>query len=301
VKSKPLGVCCTWLVLVAACNAKPKPTPPAGAASGSAAPRVSATTPAERVTEAPETACRALLMNGDIQLGDAKLRPNSLLRGRAWLSLAKGAELVAKHTASGREFTVTGPARAIVCPDGEEQVVLANGALRTTAGPGVRPGALVLVATPAGVIHYGDADLKAQVSRQQVDIQVYAGGAWVQPTFGSKRIGPDQVTAGAGKSGLRTRPGLSATHAITACRESASTAAFAAEAVLKPGAAQGSLGERAAAQLRARAEARALCASALAWLGEAHDPAETERLSGSIAESEQLFRVVPRLPDQPGK
>jgi hypothetical protein len=236
--------------------------------------------------------CRAILVQGDVRRGGAALSQSSMVDGRTWLELGAGANVVLKHPGSGREFALLGPARARACVEGDEQLIVASGTLRTTAGTGARPGAEVLVATPAGIVRYGDAELEGRIDSKRVVVEVRAGEVWLEPLLGSRATGPAHLF-GRGKSSLAAPKGASGETAAAACAEASKLAAELAVAVLDRAQAQTTLGERAAKQLRARQAARGTCRTALARLGAEPDSAQRQRLEKSIESSERLWQTVP--------
>lgn len=291
-------------------SCKSKPQSSSGSASASTQPSSAARArpsagPSPHATThesgAPQVVgCRVIEVSGAIEGAGRPLRTGAWLDGTSWLSLPKDGKVVVKHPTSARELSVSGPGLVRLCAAGEEQVVLARGALRATAGPGARPGAQVLVFTPVGAVRYGDADLSARVTERSVNIQVFAGDAWVEPLFGATRQGPEHVLARV-KSALKAPAAPAPERAVTACREAAQAAASAAEAVLTPGQAGVSLGQRAANQLKARQTARALCGSALAVLGNAPNAASARALENGIREADALWQKVPIGPAGPAK
>jgi hypothetical protein len=212
-----------------------------------------------------------------------------------FVDVGAASRIVVKHARSGRELTVEGPARVRLCPDGEEQVLLTSGRFKGTAGIGARPGAEVWVATPAGLIRYGEAELSVQAEGKKVLLSVVSGDAWVEPARGSSVKGKDHVVA-KGTATLSRGTGSTAASLVAHCEETAEAAASAAQKVLagpEGGADAGSLGERAAAQVRARRAARSACAIAGATLGQLTDLAEQKRLAARIDRADRLFRLVP--------
>ncbi len=294
--------------LLPSCKAKPRTGSEgtnAPASSSAALGARAKTAPSARVTAdaaAPHAiaGCRAIQVTGAVASGDRPLRVGGWVDGQSWVTLPKDAKVVVKYPSSARELALSGPGRARLCAGGEEQVVLSQGTLRTTAGAGARPGVQVLVFTPLGIIHYGDADLEARVGERSVNMQVFAGDAWVEPLFGATRQGPEHVLP-KGKSALKLAAAPSAERAITACREASQSAATAAEAVLTNAPAGVSLGQRAANQLKARQTARALCGSARAVLGNTRDPASAQKLEIGINEADALWQKVPIGPAGPAK
>ncbi|HMJ15961.1 MAG TPA: hypothetical protein VK524_31310 [Polyangiaceae bacterium] len=291
------------LAALPACNSKSKPAiDSAAGTAGAASSTPSAASarfappgaPPHAHALAPQAArgCRIIALEGEIELGGGKLKQGSWVDGQSFMTLSDAARVVVKHPSSARELTVTGPARVRLCAQGEEEVVLSKGTLRTTAGPGARPGAQVLVFTPLGWLRYGDADLEARVTERTVQVQVRAGDAWMEPAFGATRQGPDHVRPRA-KAALRLGRVATPQAAVTACQEAAQAAARAAEIVLAAGQSPASLGQRAADQLRARQTARALCGSALAVLGNARDATPAKDLEERLKEADALWQKVP--------
>jgi hypothetical protein len=222
--------------------------------------------------------------------------PQARLETAGFIDLGAAARIVVKHARSGRELTVEGPARAELCRDGEEQVLLTSGRFKGTTGIGARPGAEVWVATPAGLIRYGDAELSVQVDGKKAVVSVTSGDAWVEPARGSTLKGATHVVA---KSTASLSRGAGATSAglVSNCEEAAESAASAAQRVFAgpspDGGDAGSFGERAAAQVQARRAARAACASAGAALGQVTDQEEHKRLAARIDRADRLWRLVP--------
>ena len=103
------------------------------------------------------------------------LASGAQLDGSEWVSLAKGASLTLKHTDSGRELALAGPALFRACRRGREQVLLAKGKVTVGSGMGSRPGAEVLIATPLGGVRYGDADFTLTLTDKQLSVEVRAG------------------------------------------------------------------------------------------------------------------------------
>jgi hypothetical protein len=255
--------------------------------------------------------CRALRVKGTVIMrnstppqvsaalrDDAPLRDGAPITGGTWLELSADAEVVVKHTQSGREMTVRGPGRALTCRDAEEQVLLESGRFESTAGAGARPGAEVWIATPNGLVRYGDAELSVSADAQRANVEVTWGDAWVEATPGATLKGPEQLRGPKGKGSLVAGAATTPDALVEACRQTAFEAARTARNVLAvpDGGDAGTLGERAAAQLRARRRARALCASAAAALPRVEDPAQQALLWTRIERAERLGRAVPQAP-----
>jgi hypothetical protein len=285
-----------WLalaVLSAACSKdanEPKPAPSASIQPVTPARSVAS---ASTVAPVPAPACRALRVSGEARLGEsgALLETGSLLDGSAWVALGEGARLTLKHTASGRELAVAGPARFRACNRGREQLLLALGTVTAVAGQGARPGAEVLIATPVAAVHYGDAELTLRLDAKQLRLAVRAGSVEVEP-----RPAPKKPT----KNPLRSNDELTlrlgkpdAAELVSACKSAAETAEAAARRVAEPSADE-PLGERAQAHVRARKAARASCMVASAATGLVADPAESAGLWAEATRWEALSESVPR-------
>jgi len=246
--------------------------------------------------------CRALSVAGVARVDGVPIALSALLDGTHWVELEAGASVALRHTQTSREFRLIGPGHVLPCRDGSEQILLADGQIATSAMLGVRPGAEVLIATPAGVVHYGDAALDLDFGSKGLRVRVKQGEAWVEPEArGTPRFGNPV------RSGAEARlPKASATgeSLVDACQSAAQAAESSARLVLEGEATAGrdSLGARAAAHMRERSKARIACAIAAASAFTASDPAIRQRLSASVAHADVLWQSVPRArPEQAGK
>lgn len=284
-----IGLC----FLAAACRKEPAPprdTPKPAPSSVPSAP--AATQSAPRAPTPAPLGCRAMRVSGSVTLeGGGKLAPASLVDGSAWLELDDGSEVWLKHPPSGRELTLRGPARALVCRAGREEIVLASGKVTTGTGTGARPGAEVLIATPQGALRYGHAELDATSKDGKLALEVRGGEVWVEPADPKASVRTNPLRA-KGKLSLRAKVGAEAL--IERCQKLAETAARSAENVLSAPPDAGSLGDRAAVQVRDRRAARAACSIARAATGQVADQAERQRLSGLLERWEALWQAVPR-------
>ena len=226
----------------------------------------------------------------------AALQPGALLKDAKWVELPRGARFSVRHGVSARELSFEGPGRAVVCRNGEEQVLLAEGRVVTSAGPGARPGAEVLIATPYGLVRYGDATLEVQSSGRRTQVTMRAGEAWLEPSKGATLRGEPKLLPGK-KATLSAPPAVTPQSLAAACAEAAATAKGSSRALLEPAtnpaADAGSLGARAAAQVRDRRAARYACAIAAAAIGQLKDPADRDRLGQELARSERVWRAMP--------
>jgi hypothetical protein len=295
-----IGQPCLWLVLslfcISACD-KPEISSKPSAKSASAAP--SAVPPASPSQQRPPVAqakpgCRALAVTGLATVDGTPLATAALLDGAHWVELAAGSSVALRHTQTSREFRLIGPGHALPCRDGSEQILLADGQLSTSANLGVRPGAEVLIATPGGAVHYGDAALDLSFGAPGLRVRVKQGEAWVEPEDRGKPHFANPV-----RSGAEARlPGMrsNARFLVDACQSAAKTAESSARRVLSGEGIGGSdsLGARAAAHMRERAKARMACAIAAAAVFAESDPANRQSLSASVIHADELWQTVPR-------
>ncbi len=265
----------------------------ASQANATASASASASSAGHALGQAQRLVCRAMSVKGPVNVAGGKaLKARAMIDGSRWLDLGKDAVVSVRHTLSAREFELHGPGRAVVCPSGEEQILLANGTVVTTNGPGARPGAEALIATPFGTVVYGDARLVATLSDKKLEVKVQTGTAWVRPAPGAKRDGPEELEP----SKQATLSGtLDTQDLLSRCQKAAEETARRARAVIdKPTKKDaGSLGERAAAHVQARKAARAACATAAAAVGRTSDPAQLQRLWAQLEQAERLWRAVP--------
>src|SRR6478609_8558736 len=295
-----------WLALSVACVACGKretSSHSSAAASASVAPSAARapeasaareSTPAAREPQ-PKPGCRALVVTGEASVEGTPLTVSSLLDGEHWLELAAGSSVALRHTQTSREFRLIGPGHVLPCREGSEQILLADGQLSTSANLGVRPGAEVLIATPAGVVHYGDAALDLELGSKGLRVRVKQGEAWVEPEERGKPRFKNPLHSGTEARLPRTQ--LNPKTLVGACESAATAAESSARRVLEgggAGAGNDSLGARAAAHMRERSKARTACAIAAAAAFTEHDPAARQRLSASVAHADALWQSVPR-------
>ena len=278
-----------------ACDDPPKRSTVDAAPSANPAPAVTPAKSAAMPRPPPPraTGCRTLAIRGDVRVGATPVSVGMMIDGTRWLELQEGAEVSFRHAQTTRELTVKGPGRALACADGEEDFILARGALQTSAGPGARPGAQVTVYTPFGTVSYGDARIDIRASAAKLDVRVSKGEAWLLAATGSRRAGPETVT---GPKGRGTLAGPAAATALAeACEEAATRAEQLAQSVLDPSAAgpdAGSLGDRAAAHLRARQAARAACGSARAAAARSAEDATRRDLERRLLAADRRWKAV---------
>jgi len=304
---RPSSLWLAWLALSVACGKRAEPGGASAAStatgSGSAStaalsaanPISPATAPSSTlVVERVKPACRALAVSGVATVDGAPLATSSLLDGEHWVELSAGASIALRHTQTSREFKLIGPGHALPCRNGSEQILLADGQLSTSANLGVRPGAEVLIATPHGAVHFGDAALDLALARNGLHVRVKQGEAWVEPEERGVPHFKNPVHSGV-EVKLASAPG-DAQARVDACETTAQAAGASARRVLESVAAGGadSLGARAATHMRERAKARMSCAIAAAATFNVRDPALRQRLSASVAHADALWQSVPR-------
>jgi hypothetical protein len=292
---RELGYVLALAVLGAACRnddsaAKAVARASASVAAGAAVPSARASS-AQPPALAP--ACRALRVSGEAKLveSDERVEAGAIVDGSDWISLATGAKVTLKHTASGRELSLTGPAKFRACGQGREQVLLARGSLVAAAGMGSRPGAEVFVATPVAAVHYGDAELSLVLDDKQLSVSVRAGSVEIEPLPAPKKpvksplLAKDRLTLALGKP--------DAAKLVLACRAAAEQAEASARRVADASATE-PLGQRAKAHVQARKAARASCTVAAAATGLVADPSASAGLWAEAARWEGLWQSIPR-------
>jgi len=277
--------------------------PSASNASSASAPASAAPREPEPVgsarAEREKPGCRALTVTGLATVDGAPLSTSALLDGAHWVDLTAGSSVALRHTQTSREFRLIGPGHALPCRDGSEQILLADGQLSTSANLGVRPGAEVLIATPEGVVHYGDAALDLELGKNGLRLRVKQGEAFLEPEARGNPRFKNPLRSGAEARLAKTLS--KAQSLLDACQSAAQTAELGARRVLTGEGAGGgsSLGARAAAHLRERAKARTACAMAAAAAYTESDPAIRQSLSASVAHADELWQSVPHAPHAP--
>jgi hypothetical protein len=269
----------------AVASASASARPPAPSSPGSV---VASSPPAP----APLPRCRAIRVSGEAKVGDAPLASGELLDGEAWVSLAKDASVALKHTATGRELTIAGPALFRACRRGREQVLLARGRVEAGTGMGARPGAEVLIATPLAAIRYGDAELSLLLDDKKLSLAVRAGQVEVEPQ--PEKPGKPLKSPLQAKDKLTLPLGKPDPQALMAhCKQAAEAAETSARRVGDRSAPE-PLGERAQAHVRARRQARVACTVAASATGLVADPGESAGLWADALRWEGLWETIPR-------
>jgi hypothetical protein len=209
--------------------------------------------------------------------------------GSDWLELGKGTRLHLKHGQSGREWTLSGPARILPCVEGLEELIVAEGKLRTEAGAGVRPGAQVLIGTPFGSLRYADASADLDVTQAALRLVVSTGDTWLSATNPSS--GAETHTTGTHSTRRGARERLAPAAAVAACERAARQSEALAKSLLGP--APSGLGKLAAEHVRARELARASCATATAAVLQQSTGSERTARLGELASYRELWQRVP--------
>lgn len=297
----PLHTAAGWTVVFVAlaCEKSGEPQsnePTAGSKTAAAsqalgAPSVpSAPVPEISLPTLPTQVCRALTVTGRIQndRGDA-VAARAELDGKSWLELADGASMSVKHAKTAREVRLNGPGRFLPCYEGSEVFLVHNGRIETTFGLGARPGAEVLIATPFGIVSYGDATLRAVVGESALEVEVRQGEAWLEGT--SRDEAPEKITKG--NRGARAAEEANVKTLLTRCEKAAQESEARARAVLDRKADKKTLGARAAAHLRARQSARKACGIAAAAVGQKAPLPNAGDLHRRLRSADALWRRVP--------
>jgi hypothetical protein len=212
------------------------------------------------------------------------------------------ATLAVKDTGTGRELVFAGPGRVHACVRGEELFFLVRGEVRTAASAGARPGAEVLVATPHGVIRYGDARLNVKVGPSAISVRADLGDAWFEvPSADGTGISEEKIATG--KRFERKGLSVDVKALVGTCEATAQVAEERARVVLKPGPSEQTtpLGARAAEHMRARRAARFACALAEAALGTVENVGDRDTLDQVLGRAEARFRGMPNKPSDTEK
>jgi hypothetical protein len=205
-----------------------------------------------------------------------------------WLDLEKAATLAVEHAGTSREVYVAGPGRVLPCEHGEERFIVASGHVTSAAGAGARPGSEVLLATPFGVVRYGDAKLDLRVDSKGLTLAVEVGEAWLDS--GVPGATAEKVAAGGHLERRGSPPDVKSL--VERCQSAADGAEAHAREVLAPRRALVPLGVRASEHVRARQAARMACAVAEAALGTSSGAAAPKAGRTPDGEHDDLVRAV---------
>jgi hypothetical protein len=131
-----------------------------------------------------------------------RLEPEGELSEDAWISLGRGARLVAKDPRTTRETIFHGPGRARACTGHREESWIASGAFESERGAGETPGAEEWVVTPHAVIRFASAKLRVDVSPKETSVNVANGAAllWM-PADAKRRIAGGAADASGSPNG----------------------------------------------------------------------------------------------------
>ena len=262
---------------------------PAAVAAVEVPPRVPAPLPAAPAPAGP-LGCRVVSATGSAALDSGTaVRVGDRFVGSDWLELGKGSSLHLKHGASGREWTVRGPARVLPCLDGQEELIVAEGQLRTEAGAGARPGAQVLIGTPFGSLRYADANADLDVSSDALKLRVSSGDTWLSAVAGKPGTETHTLSSQSAQRGKRDR--LAAAAAVAACQKAAQQSEALAKSLVAP--VTSGFGKLAAEHVRARELAHASCASATAAVLQQQSGADRTARLTELAGYRELWQRVP--------
>jgi hypothetical protein len=162
--------------------------------------------------------CRAVGSKGDVVVSDSDagagrpLLTDAEIPSDVWLSLSRGARVVAKDPRTTRETIFTGPARVRACANHREDSWVASGVFESTPGAGETPGAEEWVVTPFAVVRYASAKVRVIVRPGGATVMLAGGVAFVRPqddTRGSVTPEPAVPDAGPlGKAAASQEPWL---------------------------------------------------------------------------------------------
>lgn len=263
-----------------ATEAAPSARAPSSRASSSslpAIPRLPSALPEQRQIQ--RVGCRVLSVFGPNAKTSGAAYQGRFFDGNGWLELGADVGLSLKHSETTREFAVHGPGRFLVCPGGDESVLVASGVFSSTAGPGSRAGAEVLVGTPFGAVRYGDANLRLDVRPKGLELNVKKGSAVLDR--------PSETDAGSATRTLEGPDGrvsfvasADAERLVAQCTELRARVARGRKPSVPAAASAGPLlSNWAVAQLKARQEARIACATASAASSLRDEPARSRLMS----------------------
>jgi hypothetical protein len=157
---------------------------------------------------------------------------------------------------------------------------VASGVFSSTAGPGSRAGAEVLVGTPLGTVRYGDANLRIDVRPTGVEVNVKQGSARFDRAVESNQAAEATQTLEGPKGRVSIAASTDPARLVERCNELRSSVARGRKpAAAAAGSAGPVLGSWAATQLKTRQQARMACASARAASGRLDEPERSRLLS----------------------
>jgi hypothetical protein len=241
--------------------------------------------------------CRAIVVKGTPKdVHGNVVSEMAPLDGTLWLDLPNESSVTVKHAVTGRELTFTGPGLVLPCKNGKEWFVLVRGRASTTTWAGAAPGAEVLLATPFTLVRYGDATLDVSVEDSRLLVKAVRGDAWLES---GKENGASDRKVAAGTQEVRTGAPEDPRALVSDCERAAARSESRARETLS-GKSGVSLGESAAAHVRARRAATAACAVADAALGRLALGPEREDLARAVKKAEARYRTLPSL-SEPAK
>lgn len=245
--------------------------------------------------------CRAIAVSGGVRTKKRPVLTREPLNGEEWIELQAKSRLDVKHTSSGREYSIYGPALALPCRGGSERVVLTRGKIATSVGVGARPGALVVIATPFGIARYGEATLNVKVESRRARVQVETGAAWLAAAEGSKLVGKERLIGPKAEARLQASGDkFEPKKLVEACEREAQNAKQQAEDLIRHSRAP-KLGERARAHMQQRSAAREACLAAEAATKLAREPAESAALEARVTRANLGWSQLPGSADDQQK
>jgi hypothetical protein len=153
--------------------------------------------------------CRAVGSSGEVRAlaeDDAgagrQLLTDAEIPSDVWLSLARGARIVAKDPRTTRETIFAGPGRVRACAGHREDSWIAAGVFESTPGAGETPGAEEWIVTPLAVVRYASAKVRVTVHPDRTTVLLGGGVAFVRAESDARvSVTPHTTTPDAGASG----------------------------------------------------------------------------------------------------
>jgi len=151
----------------------------------------------------------------------------------------------------------------------------------------------VLIATPFGVVRYGEATLSVRVEADKAKISVQTGAAWLATAHGARLTGEERLIGPKAEARLQfTKKEPNPSALVEACEKEAQTALEQAkDLIARSGAPK--LGERAKQHMQQRSQAREACLVAEAASRLAQEPAQATALLGRVSQANRSWSELP--------
>jgi hypothetical protein len=233
--------------------------------------------------------CQVISVRGSVHRENGgELARGQKLEGTEWLALGDSAELVVRF-GSSREFSLMGPGKFLPCRNGEEQLLVSRGQLRSARAPHLPQGAETWIATPFGWVTYADAELDMSVGIDAWITNVKQGSLFLMSVFSPSQGLPRRISGPKGRARVDGRAPIEAL--VVRCAQSAARARENADRVFRS--TPDRLGAAAAAQLLSRRSARGDCATAAARWASLDEPARAARLGDQITRADATWSALP--------